>query len=109
MDSPAHDAVCNTGMIAAGAQVIVFTTGRGTPLGAPTVPVLKVSSNSEIHRRMSDNIDLNAGVVLEGEATVERVGEMLLREIVSVASGRFTKAELLGHGEFALYTLGLNV
>jgi altronate dehydratase large subunit len=109
MDSPAHDAVCNTGMIAGGAQIIVFTTGRGTPLGAPTVPVLKVSSNSDLYRRMSDNIDMNAGTVLEGTATVEEIGEMLFQEIANVASGKLTKAEILGHGEFAIHSLGLLV
>jgi altronate dehydratase large subunit len=109
MDSPAHDAVCNTGMIAGGAQLIVFTTGRGTPLGAPTAPVVKVSSNSGIYRRMSDNIDLNAGAVLDGTATVADVGELIFREIIEVASGKPTKAELLGHHEFAIHSLGLNV
>lgn len=109
MDSPAHDAVCNTGMIAAGAQIIVFTTGRGTPLGAPTVPVIRVSSNSELCRRMSDNIDLDAGAILQGQATVGEVGELLVKEIVEVASGKPTKAELLGHNEFAIHSLGLNV
>lgn len=109
MDSPAHDAVCNTGMIAGGAQVIVFTTGRGTPLGAPTAPVLKVSSNSDVYRRMGDNIDMDAGIVLQGAMAVGQVGEMLFKEIVSVASGKLTKAELLGHNEFAIHSLGLNV
>ncbi|NLE11267.1 MAG: UxaA family hydrolase, partial [Actinobacteria bacterium] len=109
MDSPAHDAVCNTGMVAGGAQVIVFTTGRGTPLGAPTAPVLKVSSNSGVYGRMSDNIDMDAGVILDGTATVAEMGEALFQEIVAVASGRLTKAELLGHGEFAIHSLGLNV
>ncbi|NLV72605.1 MAG: UxaA family hydrolase [Actinobacteria bacterium] len=109
MDSPAHDAVCNTGMIAGGAQIIVFTTGRGTPLGAPTAPVVKVSSNSGLYRRMVDNLDVNAGSVLEGTETVDELGERLFREIVSVASGRLTKAELLGHNEFAIHSLGLNV
>jgi altronate dehydratase large subunit len=109
MDSPAHDAVCNTGMIAGGAQIIVFTTGRGTPLGAPTVPVLKVSSNSDIYRRMRDNIDMNAGTILEGTATVDEIGEMLFQEIISVASGKLTKAELLCHNEFAMPSLGLNM
>ena len=109
MDSPAHDAVCNTGMIASGAQVIVFTTGRGTPLGAPTVPVLKVSSNSGIYRRMRDNIDIDAGAILEDEATVDDVGREIFDEIIAVASGRVTKAEALGHAEFAIHSLGLAV
>lgn len=109
MDSPAHDAVCNTGMIAGGAQLIVFTTGRGTPLGAATVPVLKISSNSEVFRRMSDNIDLNAGVILEGTATMDELGGMIFEQLGDVASGKQTAAELLGHNEFAIHSLGLNV
>ena len=109
MDGPAHDAVCNTGVIAGGAQVVAFTTGRGTPLGAPTAPVLKISSNSRIYRLMNDNIDMDAGVIMEGTATIESVGEALFREIIEVASGKPTKAELLGHGEFAIHSMGLNV
>ncbi len=109
MDSPAHDAVCNTGMIAAGAQVIVFTTGRGTPLGAPTAPVLKISSNSGIYRRMAENIDINAGDILDGKESIESIGERIFNEIIGVASGKLTKAEMLGHHEFAIHSLGLNV
>ena len=109
MDSPAHDAVCNTGMIAAGAQIIVFTTGRGTPLGAPTAPVLKISSNSEIYRRMAENIDINAGDILDGKESIESIGERIFNEIIGVASGKLTKAEMLGHHEFAIHSLGLNV
>jgi altronate dehydratase large subunit len=109
MDSPAHDAVCNTGMIAGGAQVIVFTTGRGTPLGAPIAPVIKVSSNSGIYRRMGDNIDINAGEILDGEGTIQSVGERIFNEIIEVASGKLTRAEVLGHYEFAIHSLGLSV
>jgi len=109
MDGPAHDAVCNTGMIAGGAQVIVFTTGRGTPLGAPVAPVIKVSSNSGIYRRMKDNIDINAGDILEGEASMKSIGEQIFNEIIEVASGKITKAEILGHNEFAIHSFGLSV
>jgi altronate dehydratase large subunit len=109
MDSPAHDAVCTTGMIAGGAQIVVFTTGRGTPLGAPIAPVLKISSNSRIYSLMSENIDVDAGVILEGGATIESMGEALFREIIEVASGKLTKAERLGHDEFAIHSIGLNV
>jgi len=109
MDGPAHDAVSNTGMIASGAQVIVFTTGRGTPLGAPIAPVIKVSSNSGIYRRMKDNIDINAGDILDGEASIKTIGERIFGEIIEVASGKLTKAEMLGHNEFAIHSLGLSV
>jgi altronate dehydratase large subunit len=109
MDSLAHDAVCNTGMIASGAQVIVFTTGRGTPLGAPIAPVIKVSSNSGIYRRMRENIDINAGDILDGRETIGSVGERIFQEIIAVASGKITKAETLGHNEFAIHSLGMSV
>jgi len=71
--------------------------------------VLKISSNSRIYRLMNDNIDMDAGVIMEGTATIESVGEALFREIIEVASGKPTKAELLGHGEFAIHSMGLNV
>lgn len=109
MDGPAHDAVCNTGLIAAGAQVIVFTTGRGTPLGAPIAPVIKVSSNNGVYQRMKDNIDINAGDILEGKESIRSVGEKIFREIIEVASGKVTRTEILGHGEFSIHSLGLTV
>jgi altronate dehydratase large subunit len=109
MDGLAHDAVCNTGLIAAGAQVIGFTTGRGTPLGAPLVPVIKIASNSTVYRRMKENIDINAGEILDGQETIASVGERIFREIMAVAGGRTTRAEALGHAEFAIPSLGLSV
>jgi len=109
MDGPAHDIVSNTGMVAAGAQLIVFTTGRGTPIGSPIAPVVKVSSNSALYQRMKDNIDINAGVILEGEASLRDIGEQIFREIMEVASGKLTCAEILGHKEFAIHTIAPTV
>jgi altronate dehydratase large subunit len=109
MDGPAHDANTNTGMSASGAQVIVFTTGRGTPMGAPTVPVIKVATNSRLYQHMRDNIDINAGEILDGTASIESIGERIFQEIIEVASGKVTKAEILGHHEFAIHSLGLSV
>jgi altronate dehydratase large subunit len=102
MDGPAHDVVCNSGMLAAGAQIIVFTTGRGTPIGAPIAPVIKVSSNSTLYEKMKDNIDINAGTVIEGTESIQDIGDRIFREIIEVASGKLTRAEVLGHGEFAI-------
>ena len=102
MDGPAHDVVCNSGMLAAGAQIIVFTTGRGTPIGTPIAPVIKVSSNNALYEKMRDNIDINAGTIIEGTDSIQGTGDRIFREIVNVASGKLTRAEVLGHGEFAI-------
>jgi altronate dehydratase large subunit len=98
-----------TGMVAAGAQVVVFTTGLGTPVGSPIAPVVKVSSNSSIYERWKDNIDVNAGAILDGEETLQSMGEQIFEEIVDVASGKLTKAEVLGHREFAIHTINPTV
>ena len=102
MDGPAHDVACNTGMVAAGAQVIVFTTGRGTPIGSPIAPVIKVSSNATLYKMMGDNLDINAGTIIEGTESIQSVGERIFEEVIRVVSGKSTKAEILGHREFAI-------
>jgi altronate dehydratase large subunit len=102
MDGPAHDVVCNSGLLAAGAQIIVFTTGRGTPIGTPIAPVIKVSSNSALYAKMRDNMDINAGAIIEGTESIQGIGDRIFREIIKVASGKLTRAEVLGHGEFAI-------
>jgi altronate dehydratase large subunit len=109
MDGPAHDVSSVTGMVAAGAQVVVFTTGIGTPVGSPIAPVIKVSSNSSLYERWKGNIDLNAGAVLDGEETLQSMGERLVEEIMEVASGKLTRAEILGHREFAIHTIAPTV
>ena len=109
MDGPAHDVVSVTGMVAAGAQVVVFTTGIGTPVGSPIAPVIKVSSNSGLYQRWKENIDVNAGAILDGEETLQSMGERLFEEIMEVASGRPTRAEILGHREFAIHTIAPTV
>jgi altronate dehydratase large subunit len=109
MDGPAHDVVSNTGMIASGAQLIVFTTGRGSPIGAPVVPVIKVSSNSSLYNCMRDNIDINAGTILDGEETIQSVGDRIFQEIMKVVSGKESRAEILGHSEFAIHSIGPTV
>ena len=109
MDGPAHDAVVGTGFIAAGAQIIVFTTGRGTPLGTPVAPVIKISSNSALFKRMKDNIDMDAGKILEGTESIQGIGEEIFQEIIEVASGKTTRSEILGHHEFAIHSIGPTV
>jgi altronate dehydratase large subunit len=109
MDGPAHDVVSVTGMVAAGAQIVVFTTGIGTPVGSPIAPVIKVSSNSSLYQRWTGNIDVNAGSILDGEENLESMGLRLFEEILEVASGKLTKAEILGHREFAIHTIAPTV
>ncbi len=109
MDGPAHDIVSNTGMIAAGAQLVAFTTGRGTPIGSPIAPVIKISSNSTLYNCMPDNMDINAGTLLDGEGMIESVGEEIFKELIEVASGKLTRAEMLGHCEFAIHSIGPTV
>ncbi len=106
MDGTALDVMNNIGLLASGAQIIVFTTGRGTPVGTPIAPVIKVSSNSVTYNKMKDNIDINAGVIVDGQGSLRTVGEQIFNEIVEVASGKLTKAEILGHREFDIHSLG---
>jgi len=106
MDGTAFDVASDTGLIASGAQVIIFTTGRGTPVGTPTVPVIKVSSNTTTYNKVKENIDINAGVILDGSDTIQGVGERIFNQLLEVASGKLVKAEILGHCEFDIPTLG---
>jgi altronate dehydratase large subunit len=99
MEAPGVDNEVVTSMVAGGANVVVFTTGRGTPTGFPFVPVIKVTGNSKTYRRMTENIDINTGSIIEGEKTLEEVGEEIFHEIIHVASGKMTKAEILKHDE----------
>jgi altronate hydrolase len=106
MNTPGYDPVSLTGIAAGGANLIVFTTGRGSGIGFPVVPVIKVSSNSRIANSMNDNIDLNAGTIVEGKETVQEVGERIFDMVKRVASGERTKSELLGHREFVPWRIG---
>jgi len=101
MDTPGYDAESMTGMAAAGAQMIAFTTGRGSPAGFPAVPVVKVSSNSEIYGRMTGDIDVDAGRVLSG-VTLDEVSEEILSLLLRVARGEKTKAEVNRQDVFAI-------
>lgn len=108
MDTPGFDPVSMTGLVAGGCNVGVFTTGRGSVYGCKPSPCIKVASNSFLAARMADDIDVNAGTILDGTETVEEVGRRLFAKIVSVASGEKTKSELAGMGdeEFAPWILG---
>jgi len=104
MDGPGYDAESLAGLAAAGCQIIVFTTGRGTPLGFPITPVIKVASNTHLFETMEDDMDVNAGPVLEG-VSLEKVGEEIFHLLHEVASGCPTKAEIHAQGGMVcLYT-----
>jgi altronate hydrolase len=107
MDTPGYDPPCTTGLVASGANVLVFTTGRGSVLGLKPAPCIKVATNTPMYERMIDDMDLDAGPVLDGEP-VESVGRRLFDMILDVASGAVTKSERAGVGEeeFAPWTIG---
>ncbi len=107
MDTPGYDPPCTTGLIAGGANVLVFTTGRGSVLGLKPTPCIKVATNTPMYERMIDDMDLDAGPILDGEP-VESVGRRLFELILEVADGRPTKSERQGVGEeeFAPWSIG---
>jgi altronate hydrolase len=109
MDSPGYDPVSATGQIASGANLICFTTGRGSCFGTAPVPSLKVSSTSELACRMAGDIDIDCGTIIAGTETIEEAGERILSSVVATASGQKTASETLGYGEdeFVPWTPGL--
>lgn len=106
MNSPGYDPVSLAGIAASGANIMAFTTGRGSANGFPTVPVIKISSNSSTFRRMRDNMDLDAGRIASGETTVEELGRDIFALLLRVASGERTAAERNGHREFVPWRIG---
>lgn len=106
MDTPGEDIDSITGMIAGGAQIILFSTGRGTPTGSAICPVIKITGNPDTFQRMKDNLDINAGSIVTGEKTVDATGEEIYQKILDVAGGELTSAEVLGHREFGIYRIG---
>lgn len=106
MDTPGEDIDSITGMVAGGAQIVVFTTGRGTPTGCPIAPVIKITGNTNTYNKMKDNIDINAGKIITDGATLDDIGREIFDKIIEVSNGKLTKAEVLGHKEFGIYRIG---
>ncbi|HTZ58512.1 MAG TPA: altronate dehydratase family protein [Acidobacteriaceae bacterium] len=108
--TPGNDVECVTAQVGAGANVVLFTTGLGTPTGNPIAPVIKVSTNSSLADRMSDIIDIDTGAVIRGEATIQQVGESILELILKVASGKVrTKAEQHYQNDFIPWKRGVSL
>jgi altronate hydrolase len=107
MDTPGYDPVAATGQVAGGANVLAFTTGRGSAYGCKPCPSIKLATNTPVYEKMIDDMDINCGDILDG-VSVEEKGKQIFAEILSVASGRKTKSELLGYGdnEFVPWQIG---
>ncbi|UCG04991.1 MAG: altronate dehydratase [Desulfobacterales bacterium] len=108
MNTPGYDPVSLTGMVAGGANVICFTTGRGSVYGCKPVPSIKLATNTDMYQRLKDDMDINCGETIEGDITVEEMGDRIFNIILKVASGMKTKSELNGIGddEFVPWTVG---
>ena len=109
MDSPGYDPVACTGQIASGANLICFTTGRGSMFGSKPAPTLKLATNTAMYTRLEEDMDINCGLVLDGEADMQQMGQIIFDNILRAASGERTKSELLGLGdhEFIPWHLGV--
>lgn len=103
MDTPGYDIESVTGMVAGGAQVCVFTTGRGTPIGNPIIPVIKITGNKQTYQMMSDNIDIDTSGVVQGEMSINECGNTIMQKLVDVCNGQYTKAETFGFSEISIY------
>lgn len=108
--TPGNDVESTTALAGSGANIILFTTGLGTPTGNPIAPVIKISSNTDLAQRMPDLIDVDAGDVITGEKSIEQMGEELMEYIIDVASGKIkTKAQQLGQDDFIPWKRGISL
>ena len=100
MDSPGYDPVSVTGQVASGANVVCFTTGRGSVFGCKPVPCLKLATNSPMYNRMIEDMDLNCGEIIDGTMDVQEMGSIIFQKILATASGELTKSEEFGFGDY---------
>ena len=108
--TPGNDVECVTAQVGAGANVVLFTTGLGTPTGNPITPVVKLSTNSALAERMPDIIDVDTGAIISGQSTIAQMGENILEFVIRVASGEArTKAELKGQEDFIPWKRGVSL
>ena len=106
MNTPGYDPVSLAGLAGGGVNLIAFTTGRGSAIGFPIVPVLKIATNSNTFHRMRDNMDINAGRIADGQATLDEVGREIFEKLLLIASGERSASERLGHREFVPWRIG---
>ncbi|MDC1356419.1 UxaA family hydrolase [Pseudomonadota bacterium] len=109
MDTPGFDPVSATGQIAGGANLVAFTTGRGSCFGAKPTPSIKLATNSNLYERMNEDMDINCGLVIDGKKNIDEMGKEIFEEFISFASGKKTKSEVLnlGRHEFAPWQIGI--
>ena len=109
MDTPGFDPVSATGQIAGGANLIAFTTGRGSCFGAKPTPSIKLATNSYLYNKMYEDMDINCGLVIDGDKNIEEMGKIIFEEFIAIASGKKTKSEILnlGRHEFAPWQIGI--
>ncbi len=108
--TPGNDVESTTGLAGSGANIILFTTGLGTPTGNPITPTIKISSNTALYEKMNDVIDVNAGTIISGEDTIETKGEDILNHIIAVASGEsMPHAVRLGQNDFIPWKRGVSL
>jgi altronate hydrolase len=108
--TPGNDVECVTAQVGAGASVVLFTTGLGTPTGNPITPVVKLATNSALAQRMPDIIDIDTGPVISGDVSIQQMGERVLDLVIKVASGEIkTKAELKSQEDFIPWKRGVSV
>ncbi|MGA2290726.1 MAG: altronate dehydratase, partial [Bradyrhizobium sp.] len=108
MDTPGYDPVAATGQVAGGANLVCFTTGRGSVFGCKPAPSIKLATNSAMYKRMEEDMDVNCGTILDGEETVQACGQRIFDLMLKTASGQPTKSESFDFGgaEFAPWVLG---
>ena len=108
MDTPGFDPVSVTGQVASGANVVCFTTGRGSCFGFKPSPSIKIATNTNMFNRLEEDMDINAGKIMDGESTIEEIGNQIFNKIISVASGEQSKSEINGYGddEFNPWVIG---
>ena len=108
MNSPGYDPVSVTGQVASGANIICFTTGRGSCFGFKPSPSIKIATNTNMYNKLIEDMDINAGSIMDGESNIEKVGNEIFEKIISVASGNKPKSEINGYGddEFNPWVIG---